>query len=295
MRNIGPFGLENRIFAGLCGLGALLISLIIFGWGFFGSLVFGVIVAVIVLLWLIMSAGNSTASQSGTANSAVTPASAQNTTSENQAGSSTVSATSESASNVDADVAPSAAASDAVSTEETANAASPSEPTTKVKPSTTLSGEDELASRKGDWKYEAPAAEAPAPTAAVVEGVPPATGKSGAATKKTPAPADKPVADSSATPGEMPEMLAAARDGGADDLKQIKGVGPKMQAMLNEMGVYHFDQVAGWSADEVSWVDQNLKGFKGRVTRDNWVEQAATLAAGGETEFSKKVGKGGVY
>lgn len=292
MRNIGPFGLENRIFAGLCGLGALLISLIIFGWGFFGSLIFGVIVAIIVLLWLIMSAGNSTASQSGTASNAATPASAQHTNPENQAGSSPVSATSESASDVGAGVAPSAVASDVVPTEETARAAPPSEPTAKVKLSTTLSGEDELASRKGDWKYEAPAAEAEAPKAAVVEDVPAATGESDADAKVS---ADKPVAASSDSPGEMPEMLAAARDGGADDLKQIKGVGPKMQTMLNEMGVYHFDQVAGWSADEVSWVDQNLKGFKGRVSRDNWVEQAATLAAGGETEFSKKVGKGGVY
>ena len=290
MRNIGPFGLENRIFAGLCGLGTLLISLIIFGWGFFGSLIFGVILAIIVLLWLIMSAGNSTASQSGTASSAAKPASAQNTISENQAGSSSVPAASESASDMDADVVPSAVVSDAVPTEETATAAPPSESTTKVKPSTTLSGEDELASRKGDWKYEAPAAEAEAPTSAVVEDVPVATGEA-----DTQEPADKPVAVSSDTPGEMPEMLAAARDGGADDLKQIKGVGPKMQTMLNEMGVYHFDQVAGWSADEVSWVDQNLKGFKGRVSRDNWVEQAATLAAGGETKFSKKVGKGGVY
>jgi len=65
--------------------------------------------------------------------------------------------------------------------------------------------------------------------------------------------------------------------------------------LLNSLGFYHFDQVAGWSADEVSWVDQNLEGFKGRVSRDNWVDQAKTLAAGGETEFSKKVGKGGVY
>lgn len=267
MRNIGPFGLENRIFAGLCGFGALLISLIIFGWGFFGSLIFGVIVAIIVLLWLIMSAGNSTASQSGTASSAAKPASAA----------------SESASDLDAGVVPGAVVSDAGPTEATATAAPPSEPTTKVKPSTTLSGEDELASRKGDWKYEAPAAEAEAPTTAVVEDVPVTTGEA-----DTQEPADKPVAASSDTPGEMPKMLAAARDGGADDLKQIKGVGPKMQTMLNEMGVYHFDQVAGWSADEVSWVDQNLKGFKGRVSRDNWVEQAATLAAGGETEFSKK-------
>ncbi|MBT8457854.1 MAG: fused NADH-quinone oxidoreductase subunit E/endonuclease, partial [Alphaproteobacteria bacterium] len=75
----------------------------------------------------------------------------------------------------------------------------------------------------------------------------------------------------------------------------IKGVGPKLEAMLNRMGFYHYDQVAGWTADEVAWVDDNLEGFKGRVSRDNWVEQAATLAAGGETDFSKKVDKGDVY
>ena len=95
--------------------------------------------------------------------------------------------------------------------------------------------------------------------------------------------------------GRKPEMLAAARDGNPDDLKKIKGVGPKMENMLNEMGFYHFDQVAAWSGDEVAWVDANLKGFKGRVSRDNWVDQAKMLADGGETAFSKKVDKGSVY
>lgn len=95
--------------------------------------------------------------------------------------------------------------------------------------------------------------------------------------------------------GSRPEALSAPRAGGADDLKKIKGVGPKMETMLHELGFYHFDQIAGWSADEVAWVDANLKGFRGRVSRDNWVEQATLLAKGGETEFSKKVDKGGVY
>jgi NADH-quinone oxidoreductase subunit E len=45
----------------------------------------------------------------------------------------------------------------------------------------------------------------------------------------------------------------------------------------------------------VAWVDQNLEGFKGRVTRDTWVDQARLLASGAETEFSKKVDKGDVY
>ncbi|MFU8778225.1 MAG: NADH:ubiquinone oxidoreductase [Roseovarius sp.] len=97
------------------------------------------------------------------------------------------------------------------------------------------------------------------------------------------------------TAGTRPAALSAARGGVADDLKQIKGVGPKLEELCHELGFYHFDQIAGWSAAEVAWVDENLKGFKGRVSRDNWVEQAKTLAAGGETEFSKRVAKGGVY
>ena len=95
--------------------------------------------------------------------------------------------------------------------------------------------------------------------------------------------------------GTKPEALSAAREGGADDLKRIRGIGPKLEILCNDLGFYHFDQIAGWSADEVAWVDSNLKGFKGRVTRDNWVEQAKLLASGGETEFSKRVDGGDVY
>mmetsp|Transcript_18311 Transcript_18311/g.29254 ORF Transcript_18311/g.29254 Transcript_18311/m.29254 type:complete len:374 (+) Transcript_18311:6938-8059(+) len=101
-----------------------------------------------------------------------------------------------------------------------------------------------------------------------------------------------PVADG---PGTKPATLEAARDGKADDLKMIKGVGPKMEDLLHDLGFYHFDQVAAWTADEVAWVDQNLKGFKGRVSRDNWVTQAKALATGAETEFSKRAKKDGMY
>ncbi len=95
--------------------------------------------------------------------------------------------------------------------------------------------------------------------------------------------------------GVKPETLTAPRDGGADDLKKIKGVGPKLEQLCNTLGFWHFDQIAKWTDQEVAWVDANLDGFKGRVSRDNWVEQAALLAAGGETAFSKKVDKGDVY
>jgi len=75
-----------------------------------------------------------------------------------------------------------------------------------------------------------------------------------------------------------PELLKAARGGKADDLKQIKGVGPKLEKELNAAGVFHFDQIASWSKEEVHWADHHLVSFKGRVSRDSWVEQAKVLA-----------------
>ena len=96
-------------------------------------------------------------------------------------------------------------------------------------------------------------------------------------------------------PGKKPRTMKAPRKSGADDLKLIKGVGPKMETLLHGLGFFHFDQVAKWSADEVSWVDQNLEGFKGRVSRDSWVDQARALAAGEETEFSQRAKKDGIY
>jgi predicted flap endonuclease-1-like 5' DNA nuclease len=94
--------------------------------------------------------------------------------------------------------------------------------------------------------------------------------------------------------GTRPEALIGPRAGVADDLKQIKGVGAKMEILCNGLGFYHFDQIAAWSGGEVAWVDANLEGFKGRVTRDDWVAQAQVLAAGGTTEFADKVAKGDV-
>jgi NADH-quinone oxidoreductase subunit E len=109
-----------------------------------------------------------------------------------------------------------------------------------------------------------------------------------------PAPAAAPVMSAPAAMAK-PTMLTAAREGKADDLKKIKGVGPKLEAMLHGMGFYHYDQIANWTAAEVAWVDENLEGFKGRVSRDGWVAQAKILASGGETEFSQRVEDGDVY
>lgn len=156
----------------------------------------------------------------------------------------------------------------------------------EIKPSTPLSGEEDLANRTLDWKYTAPAAEAPKAAKP--------TAKAAPAAEATPDYDGDGVCEGE-NEGTRPEALSAAREGGADDLKRIKGIGPKIEKLCNELGFYHFDQIAGWSAAEVAWVNANLAGFKGRVSRDNWVEQAKLLASGEETEFSKRVDKGGVY
>jgi NADH-quinone oxidoreductase subunit E len=84
-----------------------------------------------------------------------------------------------------------------------------------------------------------------------------------------------------------PAVLSAPRDGKPDDLKRISGVGPKIEGILNGLGVYHYDQIAKWSAEQVDWVDEHLK-FKGRIAREGWIDQAKILAADGEIDISRR-------
>ncbi|MFZ5963893.1 endonuclease [Thalassococcus sp. BH17M4-6] len=167
--------------------------------------------------------------------------------------------------------APASKASDAKPAVATASATADAEAGAAVKPSKPLAGQEELASRKGTWKYGAD--DAPA----------------------TPAAAAAAASGGDAGPGSKPVTYDAPPEGGADDLKKIKGIGPKLEQLCNSMGFYTFAQVAAWTPQEVAWVDDNLEGFKGRVSRDAWVDQAKLLASGEETEFSKKVDKGDVY
>jgi NADH-quinone oxidoreductase subunit E len=77
--------------------------------------------------------------------------------------------------------------------------------------------------------------------------------------------------------GKKPGTLAQPRQTGADDLKLISGVGPKLEGVLNDLGFWHFDQISKWTSAEIAWVDSRLK-FKGRIERDDWVSQATVLA-----------------
>ena len=145
---------------------------------------------------------------------------------------------------------------------------------------------------------------APAPSSVALNEEPVAIVTSGAAEAapgpeaeaETPKPARAAATTAAAAPGEgtRPAALDGPRGGKADDLKRIEGVGPKLEKLINGMGFYHFDQIANWTEAEIAWVDENLEGFKGRVSRDAWVEQAKLLAEGKETEFSTRGKKGGV-
>ncbi len=94
-------------------------------------------------------------------------------------------------------------------------------------------------------------------------------------------------------PASAPVVTVAAAPATANDLARIKGVGPKLVALLGELGVTTFAQIAGWSDDDVAKIDAQLGRFKGRITRDQWIEQAKLLAVGEEAAFAQKFGSNG--
>ena len=81
-----------------------------------------------------------------------------------------------------------------------------------------------------------------------------------------------------------------AAEAGADDLTRMKGVGPKLAAQLQEMGVTRFSQIADWDDADIDRIDAQLGRFQGRIRRDGWVEQARLLAAGDTAGFASRFG-----
>ncbi|AHM02645.1 NADH-ubiquinone oxidoreductase chain E [Roseibacterium elongatum DSM 19469] len=74
--------------------------------------------------------------------------------------------------------------------------------------------------------------------------------------------------------GPSPHLLDAPREGGADDLTSLKGVGAKLAEALNEFGIFHFDQIAALDADGIDWLNEQQPGFKMTCTRYDLVTQA---------------------
>jgi predicted flap endonuclease-1-like 5' DNA nuclease len=90
-----------------------------------------------------------------------------------------------------------------------------------------------------------------------------------------------------AIPGQRPAGLPAARAETPDDLKLIKGIGRQNEGRLHGLGIWHFDQIAAWTPENIEWVGGYL-AFPGRIEREDWVGQASALAAGAETEFARR-------
>jgi len=86
---------------------------------------------------------------------------------------------------------------------------------------------------------------------------------------------------------------AAASTGAGDDLTRIKGLGPKLAALLNSLGVSEYAQIAAWDDAEIDRIDAQLDRFQGRIRRDSWVEQAKLLAKGDESGFAARFGNEG--
>jgi predicted flap endonuclease-1-like 5' DNA nuclease len=98
------------------------------------------------------------------------------------------------------------------------------------------------------------------------------------------------VADASPALMAPPDAPAPAAASG-DDLRQIKGVGPKLVTLLNGLGITAYAQIAAWTDADIDRIDPQLGAFAGRIRRDNWVEQAKFLAAGDTAGFEAQFGK----
>jgi len=122
---------------------------------------------------------------------------------------------------------------------------------------------------------EVPLWKAPVPVGQQADATAKPAPKPVAAKAEKPAPVVEPAAPRS--DDDKPALLTAP-EGEADDLKKIKGIGPKLEKELNAAGVYHYRQIAGWSEKEVAWADEHLVSFKGRISRDDWVSQAKEMA-----------------
>ena len=131
------------------------------------------------------------------------------------------------------------------------------------------------------------AAEAIAPSVAGMGGV--AMAATQLATKSEPEAEPERVAAEPA-PEAPPASASEPVPAGTDDLTQIKGLGPRISARLQEAGVTSFAQIAGWSEADIDDFDERMN-FKGRVRRDRWVDQARMLASGDRAAYEAEFGK----
>jgi NADH-quinone oxidoreductase subunit E len=131
-----------------------------------------------------------------------------------------------------------------------------------------------------DASIYAPAAGAPPVAAATASEALAMAEEAEIAAKLATLPKDATAEDKANAVGTRPAGLASARGESPDRLQRIKGIGPVNEAKLHTLGVFHFDQIAAWTREEIRWVGTYL-AFPGRIDREEWTTQAANLARGG--------------
>ena len=154
-----------------------------------------------------------------------------------------------------------------------------------------FNADDGLLEKAGEPMQPAEAKPEPAPAAAAVPETAPPQPPKAVVVPVAPAPepqAEVPTTAAAATEG-APKIAPAV--GEPDNLRLIKGVGPKLNTLLISLGVTRFDQIADWKEAEINEVDQYLGTFSGRITRDAWIDQAKFLAKDDIAGFEKKYGK----
>lgn len=95
-----------------------------------------------------------------------------------------------------------------------------------------------------------------------------------------PAAARRAAASAVLMPEDFRQPKGIEKPQNPDDLKAIAGLGPKLEQVLNRLGVWTYRQISAWKREEIAWMEDTL-GFKGRIDRDDWQGQAKALAAGG--------------
>lgn len=158
----------------------------------------------------------------------------------------------------------------------------------KAKPITKKAEEKPVAKKAAAAPKIVPDAEPVGPAQNVIP-LSETTAKSAKAQAKTKTPAkpkDKPVAVVE-KPKTKPDILKAPRDGKADDLTKIKGIGVAIQKKLNSAGIYHYDQLIDLNADQQKWLGEQIN-FRGRVEREEWGAQAKKILKSSQPKATKK-------
>lgn len=135
----------------------------------------------------------------------------------------------------------------------------------------------------------APVAEPPAPAEPAPQPEPEPAPEPAAAAPAAAVPEEPTVPPPAPEPAPVPEPAPAAA-AKTDNLQLLKGVGPKMVALLGGLGVTSFQQIADWTDADIAVIDPQLGAFQGRIARDNIVDQAGYLARGDKAGFEAKYG-----